>query len=95
MHDLGKGYQQTVKWVLRYILKTLDFDLVFERDDSLGHYVVRYIDSHYDVDLDKRRSTTGYVFTLTEVPLSQKSTLQSTIALSTIEVKYMAVGGAV
>lgn len=53
MHGLGKGYQQTVKWILRYILKTLDFDLVFERDNSLGHYVVRYVDSHYDVDLDK------------------------------------------
>lgn len=76
-------------------MKTLDFDLVFERDDSFGHYVVRYVDSHYDVDLDKCRSTTGYVFTLTEVPLSWKSTSQSTIALFTIEVKYMAVGEAV
>lgn len=68
---------------------------MFERDDSLGHYVVRYVDSHYDVDLDRRRSTTGYVFTLTEVPLSWKSTSQSTIALSTIEAKYRAVGEAV
>ena len=40
-------------------------------------------------DLDKQRLTIGYVFTLIEAPVSWKSTLQSAIALSTIEVEYM------
>jgi hypothetical protein len=45
------------------------------------------VDSDYAGDLDKRRSLTGFVFTLSGCAISWKATLQSTIALSTIEVK--------
>ena len=47
------------------------------------------MDLYYAGDLDKRRSTTGYVFTLVGAPMSWKSTLQSTIALSITEAEYM------
>ncbi|KAA3471222.1 histone acetyltransferase HAC1 [Gossypium australe] len=33
-------------------------------------------DSDYVIDLNKRQSTTSYVFTLTKAPVSWKSTLQ-------------------
>ena len=46
-------------------------------------------------DLNKRWSTTDYVFTLEEAPVSWKSTLQSTVVLSTIEAEYMALTKAV
>ncbi|GJU44747.1 transposable element [Tanacetum coccineum] len=49
----------------------------------------------YAGDLDKRRSTTGYVFTLAKAPVSWKSTLQSTTALLTTEAEYMAMTEAV
>ncbi|KAE8654946.1 hypothetical protein F3Y22_tig00117034pilonHSYRG00285 [Hibiscus syriacus] len=52
-------------------------------DEALGQCVVGYVDSDYAGDLDKRRSTTGYLFTLAKAPVSWKSTLQSTVALST------------
>ena len=39
-------------------------------------------------DLDKRRSTLGYVFTLAGGAISSMSKLQDTIALSTIEAQY-------
>ncbi|KAL5778179.1 hypothetical protein ACOSP7_011105 [Xanthoceras sorbifolium] len=68
---------------------------MFERDEKNGQYVVGYCDSDYAGDLDKRRSTTGYVFTLAKAPVSWKSTLQSTVALSTTEAEYMAVTEAV
>ena len=91
MHNPGKGYWQAVKWILRYIQKTVDVGLLFERDDTLDQSVIGYIDSDYAGDLDKRRSTTGYVFTFARRQISWKSTLQYTIALSTTEAEYMAI----
>ena len=85
MHNPRKEHWQVVKWILRYIQKTLDVGLIFKKDDMIGQYVIRYCDSDYAGDLDKRRSTTGYVFTLAKAPVSWKSILQSTVALSTME----------
>ncbi|CAA0806496.1 Uncharacterized mitochondrial protein AtMg00810 [Striga hermonthica] len=59
------------------------------------HYPVGYCDSDYAGDLDKRGSTTGYLFTFAKAPVRWKSTLQSTVALSTAEAEYMAVTKAV
>ena len=95
MHNPGKGHWQAVKWILRYIQKTVDVGLLFKQDNTLGKGVIGYVDSDYAGDLDKRRSTTGYVFTLAGGPISWKSTLQSTVALSTTEAEYMAVTEAV
>jgi len=80
MHDLGKGHWQAVKWILRYIHSTVDVGLVFQQEDSLGQSLVGYCDSDYARDLNKRQSTTGYLFTLAKAPISWKSTLQSTVA---------------
>ena len=95
MHNPGKEHWQAVKWILRYIQKTLDVGLIFKKDDMLGQHVVGYCDSDYAGDLDKRRSTTGYVFSLAKAAVSWKSTLQSTVALSTTEAEYMAITEAV
>ncbi|GKD96258.1 hypothetical protein Tco_1380155, partial [Tanacetum coccineum] len=40
--------------------------------------------------LDRRRSLTGYVFTLGKCTISWKVTVQSTVALSTTKAEYMA-----
>ena len=45
-------------------------------------------------DLDSRRSTTGYVFTIGGVPVSWKSERRPTNALSTAEAEYMAFSAA-
>ena len=90
MHDPGKMHWQAVKWILRYIHGTVDFGLKFEKDSRARQHVFGYVDSDYAGDLDKRRSTTGYVFTLAGGPVCWRSTLQSTVALSTTEAEYMA-----
>ena len=36
----------------------------------VGQHVVGYCDSDYTDDLDKRRSATGYTFTLAKAPVS-------------------------
>ena len=48
-----------------------------------------YVDADYAEDLDQRRFTTGYVFTVAECAISQKVELQDTIALLTTETEYM------
>ena len=44
-----------------------------------------YIDADYAGDLDQRRFTMSYVFTLAECIVSWKAELQDTVTLSTIE----------
>ena len=85
MHDPGKGYWEAVKWVLWYIKGTIDVCLVFKKDSTSKQECIGYVGSDYAGDLDKFQSTTGYVFTLSQSPVSWRSILQSAIALSTTE----------
>jgi len=48
------------------------------------------IDADWARDMDQRRSTSGYVFNLFGGAVSWMSKKQSTVALSTTEVEYMA-----
>ncbi|XP_070026242.1 secreted RxLR effector protein 161-like [Nicotiana sylvestris] len=93
MHNPGKEHWQVVKWILQYIHNTVYVGLVFEQEGNQS--VVGYCDSDFAGDLDKQRSTTGYVFTFAKALVSWKSTLQSTIALSTTEAEYMTITKAV
>jgi len=81
---------EAVKWVLRYIKDTIDVGLVFEKESTGKQECIGYVDSDYAGDLDKCRSTMGYVFTLSQAPISWRSILQSTVTLSIIEAKYLA-----
>ena len=56
--------------------------------------LIDYVDSDYGADLDKRRSLTGYVFTVGSCAVSWRATLQSVVTLSTTEAEYMAVSEA-
>jgi len=48
-----------------------------------------YVDTDYAGDLDQRRSTTGYAFTVVKCVISWKAELQATMALSTTETEYI------
>ena len=87
MHNSGKGYWLAMKWILWYLYGTIDVGLLFKK--NCDQQWVGYCDSNFTGDLDKRRSTTGYVFTLDGSPVSWRSNLQTTIALSTTKVEYM------
>jgi len=43
---------------------SLDKGLVFDRSKSTSFDIVGYVDSDYGSDLDRRRSISGYFFTL-------------------------------
>ena len=50
--------------MLRYIKDTIDIDLIFKKDVTDKQECIRYVDSDYAGGLDKFRSITRYVFTL-------------------------------
>ena len=70
MYDPGRGHWEAVKWVLRYTKSTIDVDLVFEKDSTGKQEYVRYVDFDYTGNLKKRRSTTVYVFKLSQASVS-------------------------
>jgi hypothetical protein len=61
MENPGKDHWATVKWVLWYLRGTSDYCITYNNGHDL---VFGYVDSDFAGDLDKRRSTSGYVFTL-------------------------------
>lgn len=87
MANPGKTHWEAVKWVLRYLKGTADMCLCFCGNTC---QVSGFVDSDYAGDLDRRRSTTGYVFNIHGAPVSWRSMLQATVALSTTEAEYMA-----
>ena len=91
MANPGKEHWRAVQWIFRYLRGTSSVCLQFgkSRDGLVG-----YVDSDHAGDLDKRRSLTGYVFTVGGCAVTWKACLQATVALSTTEAEYMAISEA-
>ncbi|KAG8490319.1 hypothetical protein CXB51_016103 [Gossypium anomalum] len=88
MANPGKEHWKAVQWILRCLRGTTDVCLQFGRTED---GVIGYVDADFAGDLDRRRSLTGYVFTIGGCAISWKATLQTTVALSTTEAEYMAI----
>ena len=95
MSNPGRSHWQAAKWLLRYLKGTLGEKLIYSRNGQQGCKLVGYCDSDYAGDLDKRRSLSGYVFTVGGNTVSWKSSLQHVVALSTTEAEYIAITDAV
>ncbi|XP_047336163.1 secreted RxLR effector protein 161-like [Impatiens glandulifera] len=89
----GKEHCQVVKRIFRYLRGTSDVGLFYRSNNQC--LVTGYSDSDYAADIDGRRSMTSYVYTLGDFVVSWKTTLQSTVTLSTTEAEYMALTEAV
>ena len=59
MSNPGKKHWEAVKGLMRYLKGTKDLGICFGGEDAR---VLGYTDSDYAGDMDKRRSTSGYVF---------------------------------
>lgn len=91
MHCPGKEHWNAVKWILRYLKNTVDVGLVFDKKlHPHSNQVVGYVDADYAGDLDRRRSLSGYIFSLCGSAISWCASLQSIAALSTTEAEYIA-----
>ena len=67
--------------------RTSDYCITFNNNND---YVCGFVDLDFVGDLDKRMSTSGYVFTLAGGAISWMSKFQETFALSTTEDEYIA-----
>ena len=86
MGNLTEEHWRAVKWVPQYLRGTNEHCIIFNGSEGS---TCRYVDADYAGDLDKRRSTTGYVFTLAGGAISWMSKLQETVVLSTTEAEYI------
>ncbi|CAL9025421.1 unnamed protein product [Prunus brigantina] len=66
MYNPGKEHWNAAKWILRYLHGTREKRICFEKNyyEGIDKFSVEYVDSDFAGDLDKRRSTPGYVFTM-------------------------------
>ena len=73
---------------LRYVKATSTLGITYHPNSDL--ILTGYSDSDWASDINTRRSTTGYMFTLAGGAISWNSRLQKTVALSSTEAEYMA-----
>lgn len=76
MGNLGKCHWEAVKWILRYLNGLVGLGIMFEGAKNTSSKVLNYVDSNFVRDLDRRRSVTGFVFTLFGGVVSWKASLQ-------------------
>jgi len=72
MSNPGKKHWRAVQWIFRYLKGTTNSCLKFGRTDK---GLIGYVDFDYAADLDRRRSLTGYVFTVGSFAVSWRATL--------------------
>ncbi|XP_071695131.1 secreted RxLR effector protein 161-like [Rutidosis leptorrhynchoides] len=78
---------KAVKRILRYLKGTSNYSLCYEGNDL---QMRGYTDADWGRGMDKRKSTSGFVFLLNKGTISWSSKKQSCIALSTMEAEFVA-----
>jgi hypothetical protein len=86
----GELHWRAVKRILRYVKHTKHLKLILGGKD-IPLVLNCYADADLGGDLDKRRSTSGYIVMLGNSPIIWKSRLQTSTARSTTEAEYLSV----
>lgn len=89
----GPEHHSAAQQVLRNLKATPNIGLVYRKSAQFSGLQC-FSDSDWASDEESRRSTTGYLFLLAGAPISWKSRLQPTVALSSAEAEYMALSSA-
>ena len=83
----GKQHWEAVKWILRPLRGSSNACLCFT---GASLKLQGYVDANLTSDIDSRKSTTVFVFTLSGTTISWASNLQEIVALSNTKVEYVA-----
>ena len=89
--DPTETHLKAARHVLRYLKGTADYSIIY---GGGGLEIHGYADADWGSDKDDRKSTTGYVFTINNGPVSWTSHKQSSTAVSTMGAEYMALSDA-
>jgi hypothetical protein len=99
MSNPGQDHIKALEKIWRYLLYRPNIGLLY---NCIGNnlYIKGYSDADWAGDLDSRRSTTGYIYSLSgdiglNNPISWNSQLQKSVALSSCEAEYMAMKEAI
>ncbi|XP_065091045.1 uncharacterized protein LOC135712004 [Ochlerotatus camptorhynchus] len=89
----GVKHWAAVKHLFRYLRGTSKLKLQYTKGCSTD--LIGYSNADWALDLDDRKSTSGYIFMLQGGAVSWCCKRQPTVALSTCEAEYMALSAAV
>ena len=99
----GLPHWNELKHLVRYVAGTRQYGILFGKNSYPLHAKLQhdlsgplecFVDSDHAADKDTRRSCTGYVFFSRGGPISWRSRLQNSTALSTTEAEFMAASDA-
>ena len=77
-----------MKRVLRYLRGTTNLGMCYTNKGQSG--LVGFCDADWGGDINDRKSTSGYLFKVSDSAVSWKSIKQTCVALSTAEAEYVA-----
>ena len=99
MAQPGREHWRALKCIFRYLAGSVGVGIYYEqRGGAVGYsdmsreaqgLIGSYVDADFGGDVDTRRSTTGFIFSLYGGPISWRSSLQPITALSTTEAEYI------
>lgn len=81
-----------LKRILRYVKYTLDYKLIYKCNSQC---VTGYCDADWGADLKDRKSTSGYLFLLSNCLILWCSKKQASVSLSSTEAEYVSMSMAV
>ena len=76
------SHWNAVKRIIRYLKNTIDYGIFYSKAQG-SEIIEGYSDSDFANDVNTRRSTTGYVFKMSDGSVTWNSQRQSTVTLST------------
>ncbi|KAL2328979.1 hypothetical protein Fmac_022406 [Flemingia macrophylla] len=81
-------HMQAAKRVLRYLQGTVNFGILYKKGGN--EELLGYTDNDYAGDLEDRKSTSGYVFLMSNGAVAWSSKKQPIVTLSTTEAEFVA-----
>ena len=88
MANPSETHWNAIKRILRYLKGTTELGIFYKKGEDIK--LVAYTDSDYAGDIDDRKSTSGFVFSLGTGAVSWSSKKQPIVTLSTTESEYIA-----